>query len=91
MPIRRALDRSGEYLRDTGARIRSHSAGTTAEIAGNRLVSGASTIALGGSIAAIVTYYLQPPEVLHAHIVALVIFFWQSAVFGVGKYFGNRS
>lgn len=71
-------------LADTGKRLRSAHASSASEIAGNRLITGASTIALGGSIAAVVTYYIQPPEALHAHVVSLVIFTWQSAVFLVG-------
>lgn len=78
-------------LSDTGKRLRSAHVKSTGEVVGNRLVSGTSTIAVGGSIAAIVTYYLQPPETLHAHIVSLVIFTWQSAVFLVGFFWRRKS
>ena len=82
---RTALE-TGKLLR---RRITAENAASPIELAGNRLMSGASTIALGGSIAAVVTYYAQPPEALHAHVVAIVIFLWQSLVFGMGKYLNS--
>lgn len=72
-----------EKLRDTAQRLRSDKARDLGEHAGNRFVTGVSTVGIGGSIAAYATYYLQTPEELHAHTVALVVFLWQTAVYVV--------
>ena len=68
-------------IEDTAKRLRSAHVESAGDILTNRFVSAASQIGMGGSIAAIATYYMHPPEQLHAHVVALVIFAWNSLVF----------
>lgn len=83
-----------QRLSDTSKRIRSANAESAGEVIGNRAVSLGSTAAIGGSIAFIVTYYFKPPEVLHSHVDALVIYGWNTLVFIIGflwrKHFGDN-
>jgi hypothetical protein len=69
---------------NTARRLSSANVETKTEVAGNRMASAVNTVALGGTIAAIVTYYYPPPEELHSHVDALLIYGWNSLVFFVG-------
>ena len=66
-------------LNDTSARIRAGKARKN-DFVVNRVLSGASTIAIGGSVAAVATFYIEPPEPIHAHITALIIFAVNTAI-----------
>lgn len=83
-----------QTITDTGKRIRTASASSVGEVLGNRFASVGSTVAIGGSIAAVITNYWPPPEALHSHVVALVVFGWNTVVFIIAffwrKYFGDN-
>lgn len=43
------------------------------------------TVAVGGSIAAVICYFFPPPQEIYAHIVALIIFGWNTLAWFLGK------
>lgn len=70
-------------------------ASATRDVAGSRVTAAAHTVGIGGTIAAVTTYYLQPPPEIYAHVVALIIFTWNTCarvatVFWRRRFNGHR-
>lgn len=71
-------------------RYRSHQAKEPHELVANRAVTLGSTVGIGGSIAYFAGLWLDVPEEAHAHLTALVIFGWNTAVFLVAFFWRRR-
>jgi hypothetical protein len=70
---------------DTVRRIRSSSASTAGELAGNRIAAFGGTVGIGGSVAHIVLSVMSVPPDLAPHVSAVVIFLVQTGLFFLGK------
>lgn len=75
---------------DTMERFRSSNVASASDVVANRAVLGASQVGLGGTLAAIVTYYVNVPEPIHAHAVALIVFLWNTLVFLVSFFWRRK-
>ena len=74
----KTLTDTSRIVRD---RLQTHNANSPWEVAGNRSFAMINTTVIGGSIAAIILHYFQPPPDLRDHAVALVVFGWQTFVY----------
>lgn len=58
---------------------------TAAKSVPRRGQAAVQTIFVGGSIAAVICYFFPPPKELHEHIVAIIIFGWNTLSWFLGK------